>query len=54
MYMLRELKMIILLTIKHIALRLIMFYEERVDITHPLYAQDLKAEYQSTKKWISI
>lgn len=51
--MLKELKMIILLTIKHIALRLMVFYEDHVDTTHPLYLKDLQAEYRSTKKWVS-
>lgn len=51
--MLKELKMLILISIKHFALRLILFYEEHVDIYHPLYIQDLKAEYLSTKKWVS-
>ena len=50
--MLKELKMVILLIIKNIALRLLLFYEEHVDINNSTYKQDLINMYPYLKQYV--
>ena len=50
--MLKELKMFILLIIKNIALRLLLFYEEHVDTSNSMYKQDLINMYPYLKQYV--
>ncbi len=50
--MLKELKMVIFLIIKNIALRLLLFYEEHVDTNNSMYKQDLINMYPYLKQYV--